>query len=71
MEASQNIKLTLEQREAYMLKGGMPSLDNRYTVFGEVISGMKVVNKIQMVSTNERDRPLKNVVIRSMSIVKK
>jgi len=71
MEASQNIKLTPEQREAYMLRGGMPSLDNRYTVFGEVISGMKVVNKIQMVSTNERDRPLKNVVIRSMSIVKK
>ena len=71
METSQNIKLTPEQREAYMLKGGMPSLDNRYTVFGEVVSGMKVVNKMQMVSTNERDRPLRNIVIKSMSIVKK
>jgi len=71
METSQNIKLTPEQREAYMLKGGMPNLDNRYTVFGEVVSGMKVVNRMQMVSTNERDRPLRNIVIKSMSIVKK
>jgi len=71
MEATQNIKLTPEQREAYMLKGGVPRLDGNYTIFGEVVSGMKVVNKIQLSNTNDRNRPLKNIVIKSMAIVKK
>ncbi|MDR1555567.1 MAG: peptidylprolyl isomerase, partial [Tannerellaceae bacterium] len=61
MEQTQGITLTPEQRQAYMLEGGAPHLDNKYTIFGEVISGLKVVDKIQMVSTNENDRPLKNI----------
>lgn len=71
MEKEKNIKLTSEQREAYMQVGGRPDLDNKYTVFGEVVEGMKTVFKIQMVNTNAEDRPLKNIKIKSMKIVKK
>ena len=70
MEQEKNIKLTPEQREAYMLKGGAPHLDGAYTVFGEVVKGMKVVDKIQFVLTDLNDRPLKNIQIRSMKITK-
>lgn len=71
MEKEKNITLTPEQKQAYMLEGGAPHLDGKYTIFGEVISGMKTVMKIQMVETNEDDRPLKNIKIKSMKIVKK
>ena len=49
-----------------MLEGGRPDLDDKYTVFGEVVSGMKTVFKIQMVETNTEDRPLKNIKIKYM-----
>ena len=71
MEKSDNKTFTPEERQAYMLEGGAPHLDNKYTVFGEVVSGMKVVDKIQFVETNEEDRPLKNIKIKTMAIVKK
>lgn len=54
---------TEEQREIYKTRGGVPRLDGEYTVFGEVIEGMDVVDKIQDVRTNEKDRPLKNVIM--------
>jgi Peptidyl-prolyl cis-trans isomerase (rotamase) - cyclophilin family len=69
IEQEKNIKLTPEQREAYMFKGGTPDLDGDYTVFGEVVKGMKVVNKIQFVQTDYNDRPLKNIKIKSMKII--
>jgi peptidylprolyl isomerase/peptidyl-prolyl cis-trans isomerase B (cyclophilin B) len=71
MEVEKNIKLTPEQRQAYMIDGGVPHLDGAYTVFGEVLSGMKVVDNIQFVQTNEEDRPLKNIKIKWMKVVKK
>lgn len=71
MEKNDNKTFTPEERQAYMLEGGAPHLDNKYTVFGEVVSGMKVVDKIQFVETNEEDRPLKNIKIKTMAIVKK
>ena len=70
IEQEKNIKLTLEQRQAYMFEGGVPHLDGEYTVFGEVVKGMKVVDKIQFVHTNMEDRPLKNIKIKSMKITK-
>ncbi|MDR3269058.1 MAG: peptidylprolyl isomerase [Tannerella sp.] len=71
MEQERQIKLTAEQRQAYMIDGGVPHLDGAYTVFGEVIHGLKIVDKIQFVPTDENDRPLQNVKIKSMKIVRK
>lgn len=71
MEKSDNKTFTPEERQAYMLEGGAPHLDDKYTVFGEVVKGMKVVDKIQFVETNEDDRPLKNIKIKTMTIVDK
>ncbi|MCL3854347.1 MULTISPECIES: peptidylprolyl isomerase [Parabacteroides] len=71
MEKSDNKTFTPEERQAYMLEGGAPHLDNKYTVFGEVVKGMKVVDKIQFVETNEDDRPLKNIKIKTMTLVDK
>ena len=70
MELERNFKLTPEQRQAYMTEGGAPHLDGAYTVFGEVLKGMKVVDKIQFLPTDVNDRPLKNIKIKSMKIVK-
>ncbi|MEG1543108.1 MAG: peptidylprolyl isomerase [Tannerellaceae bacterium] len=71
MEKEKGMTFTAEQREAYMLEGGTPHLDGNYTVFGEVTSGLKVIDKIQFVPTDENDRPTKNIKIRTMKIVKK
>ena len=71
MEKEQGITFTPEQREAYMLEGGRPDLDGKYTVFGEVVSGMKAVDKIQFVETNAEDRPVENIKIKTMRIVTK
>lgn len=68
-EAAQNpAKLTEEQRAAYTTEGGTPHLDNQYTVFGEVISGMDVVDAIQKVSTDRNDRPVEDVKIISVEV---
>ena len=50
-----------EQIKTYMTEGGAPHLDMNYTVFGEVISGMDVVNKIAAVQTGAGDRPVTEV----------
>lgn len=71
MEKEQGITFTPEQRQAYMLEGGTPHLDGKYTIFGEVVSGMKAVDKIQFTETNADDRPVKNIKIKSMKIVNK
>lgn len=71
MTKEKGMKFTPEQKQAYMLEGGTPQLDGKYTVFGEVVSGMKTVDKIQFVETNSEDRPTKNIKIKLMKIVKK
>ncbi len=52
---------TSEQTEAYTTLGGTPFLDGQYTVFGEVESGLEVVEKIQNAETLRGDRPKKDV----------
>lgn len=57
-----------EIKEAYINQGGTPHLDGQYTVFGEVIEGMDVVEKIQNVETGTADRPKEDIRILSMKI---
>lgn len=59
-----------EQKEVYKTIGGTPHLDHNYTVFGEVIEGLWVVDKIAAVKTGQADKPIEDVVM-SMQIVKK
>jgi peptidyl-prolyl cis-trans isomerase B (cyclophilin B) len=57
------VKYTEEMRNSYKTVGGTPHLDGMYTVFGEVVNGMDVVDAIQQVATDENDRPLEDVRI--------
>lgn len=54
-------KFTPEQIHAYTTVGGTPHLDGEYTVFGEVIEGMEIVDKIQNVATGKADRPKEDI----------
>ena len=54
------VKLTPEMRETYKNVGGIPHLDGGYTVFGEIVEGLEVVDKIQQAATDKNDRPLED-----------
>ena len=63
LEQKMNTKFTEKQREVYKTLGGTPHLDGTYTVFGEVISGLNVVDTIAAVKTNKDmgNRPIEPV----------
>ena len=62
-------QFTPEQVEAYTTVGGAPHLDGEYTVFGEVLEGMDVVDKLQRVRTDRNDRPVADVVINKVTVL--
>jgi cyclophilin family peptidyl-prolyl cis-trans isomerase len=61
MEEKVHIKIPENHRIIYSTIGGDPFLDMNYTVFGEVISGLDVIDKIANTPTDENNRPLKNI----------
>jgi peptidyl-prolyl cis-trans isomerase B (cyclophilin B) len=61
--ASLQFAYTNEQRKAYTTIGGYPSLDGEYTVFGEVIEGLDILDSIAAVKTNKQNRPIKDVTM--------
>jgi peptidyl-prolyl cis-trans isomerase B (cyclophilin B) len=67
-------KIPAEQRAVYKTIGGVPHLDQAYTVFGEVVKGLDVVDKIAAVQTSkasDRDRPLEDVKIIKAKLIKR
>ena len=58
-----DMNITPQQEEAYTTTGGTPHLDGEYTVFGEVVDGLEVVDAIQHVRCDRNDRPLDDVRI--------
>jgi cyclophilin family peptidyl-prolyl cis-trans isomerase len=70
LEKENNYKFSTAQRQAYKTIGGAPHLDGTYTVFGEVISGMDVVDKIVQVKTDDDWRPLEDIRLKKVTILK-
>lgn len=64
------VKLTPEMIEVYKTIGGTPHLDGQYTVFGEVVEGLDVVDRIQQVAVDEHDRPLEDIRVLRATITK-
>jgi cyclophilin family peptidyl-prolyl cis-trans isomerase len=67
--SDKTLHYTEPQRQAYTTLGGAPELENEYTVFGELIAGMDVIDKIASMKTDKNDRPIKDVVI-TVKIIK-
>ncbi|GAF02931.1 peptidylprolyl isomerase [Saccharicrinis fermentans] len=58
---SHKLEFTEQQKEVYTTQGGLPELDGDYTVFGEVVSGFDVVEKIAALKTDKNSRPYTDV----------
>ena len=63
LEVRKNCQWTAEQKKVYKTLGGVAFLDYDYTVFGEVIEGLDVIDKIAAVQTAEGDKPVKDVAM--------
>ena len=70
VETSMGKSFTKEQAEVYATLGGTPFLDGDYTVFGEVVEGLEVVDKIAAVACGPMNRPLEDVKMK-MTIIEK
>lgn len=61
LERKKGVKYTAEQRSKYKELGGTPVLDHDYTVFGEVVEGLEVIEKIAKAQKDRRDRPVEDI----------
>lgn len=64
-------KIPAAHREVYKTVGGSPSLDQKYTIFGEVIKGVEVIDSIAAVAVGDRNRPIQDVKIIKASLIKR
>lgn len=69
LNSAGDFKFSEEQKNVYRTIGGVPRLDGTYTVFGEVVEGLEIIDKIAAVPTNSSDKPLNDVKILKMKIV--
>lgn len=69
-KSGSHISFTNEQRMYYKNMGGTPHLDYAYTVFGEVIEGLEIIDKIASVPVDKMNRPLEDITIIIMSVLK-
>jgi len=63
-------RFTAEQRAVYKTQGGAPHLDGSYTLFGEVVSGMDVVDQIVRLDVGREFRPQKDVRVRKVKVLR-
>lgn len=63
-----NFKFSPEVIKVYKTEGGTPHLDTQYTIFGEVVKGLDIAEKISLVGTDKRDRPLEDIWIISTKV---
>jgi len=70
VEEMRKFKYSSAQRELYKKVGGTPHLDREYTVFGTVLSGMEVVDKITRLPTDSNNRPRTDLKIIKIRIKK-
>jgi len=68
---NEDFEFSQEQRNIYKNIGGTPRLDGTYTVFGEVIEGLDIVDKIAAVETDKNDRPINDIEIIKIKICRK
>ncbi|MCD8296945.1 MAG: peptidylprolyl isomerase, partial [Prevotella sp.] len=54
----------------YKTHGGSPNLDGQYTVFGEVVEGLDIVEAIQWAQVDDNNRPIEDIRINKASVVK-
>lgn len=70
LSAHNDYKISDEQRNVYKTIGGTPRLDGTYTVFGEVVEGLDVIDKITAVQTDNNDKPVNIIKIIKIKIIR-
>ena len=70
LEEKTGKKMSSKTREIYKTQGGIPRLDNDYTIFGEIVEGQSVADQINKVETNNKDVPMKAVVFDAKVLTK-
>jgi len=70
LTSSDKYKISEEQRLVYKTIGGTPILDGTYSIFGEVIDGLDIVERISLVLTDSKDKPINDIKIIKIKIVK-
>lgn len=71
MESMVPYRIPEKQRQVYKTIGGAPHLDQNYTVFGEVVKGMDIVDSIAGATTDSADKPLKDILILKARMIKR